>query len=252
MAEALAGFIASFYEGYAASQEESLGRQDAPLRGLPRRPVDLVRLAARFIVIVRHGLDVAESLADPRRHYPAIDAAVEEAGGDAAVGAGRFWSRQNRKILDFAAAHPEACHRITYEEVTNDPGVTLEPVFSFLGVPWDPAVLDYASVAHHAGVEDPEVSRMKQIVANSGKLQAWPAEIRAKVRAACEPELSELGYSRRLSPQDGPVNGELHHVARMARGSALLVSSGAVSYAGAFALAVLVARSLKEPFGSVG
>ena len=196
VAEALAGFIASFYEGYAASQGKDRWADKTP------HYVDclddlwtLFGPAARFIVIVRHGLDVAYSLADPRRHYPAIDAAVEEAGGDAAVGAGRFWSRQNRKILDFAAAHPEACHRITYEEVTNDPGVTLEPVFSFLGVPWDPAVLDYASVAHHAGVEDPEVSRMKQIVANSGKSQAWPAEIRAKVRAACEPELSELGYS---------------------------------------------------------
>ena len=52
------------------------------------------------------------------------------------------------------------------------------------------------------------------------------------------------------SPQGSSANGELHHVARMARGSALLVSSGAVSYAGAFALAVLVARSFgKEPFG---
>lgn len=42
----------------------------------------------------------------------------------------------------------------------------------------------------------------------------------------------------------------LHHVGRMARGSALLVSSGVVAYAGAFLLAVVVARSFgKTPFG---
>jgi hypothetical protein len=56
-------------------------------------------------------------------------------------------------------------------------------------------VLDYASVQHHAGIEDPDVGRRKRIVANSGKSLAWPAELRAKVREACEPELSELGYA---------------------------------------------------------
>lgn len=195
VAEALSGFIASFFEGYAAAQGKPRWADKTP------HYVDcledlwtLFGPEARFVVIVRHGLDVAYSLADPRRRYPAIDAAVEEAGGDVPVGAGLFWSRQNRKILEFAAAHPEACHRITYEDLTTDPGATLEPVFSFLGEPWDPTVIDYASAEHHAGVEDPDVARLKRIVANSGKSQAWPAETRAKVRAACEPLLSELGY----------------------------------------------------------
>lgn len=43
---------------------------------------------------------------------------------------------------------------------------------------------------------------------------------------------------------------DLPHVARMARGSALLVSSGVIGYAGTFALAVLVARTFgKDAFG---
>ena len=196
VAEALAGFIASFYERYAAAQGKPRWADKTPhyVDALD----DLWTLfgpTARFVVIVRHGLDVAYSLAAPRRHYPAIDAAVQAAGGDVPLGAGRFWSMQNRKILDFTAAHPEACVRITYEDVTRDPEGTLEPVFSFLGVAWDPAVLDYASVQHHAGIEDPEVTRKKRIVENSGKSSAWPADVRAKVREACEPELSELGYS---------------------------------------------------------
>lgn len=194
--EALAAFISSFYERYAAVQGKARWADKTP------HYVDclddlwtLFGPAARFVVIVRHGLDVAYSLADPRRHYPAIDAAVDAAGGDVPLGAGRFWSMQNRKILDFIAAHPEACVRITYEDLTRDPAGTLEPVFSFLGVAWDPAVLDYASVEHHAGVEDPEVTKMKRIVENSGKSSAWPADVQAKVRDACEPELSELGYT---------------------------------------------------------
>ncbi len=196
VAEALAAFIASFYERYAAAQGKARWADKTP------HYVDclddlwtLFGPTARFVVIVRHGLDVAYSLADPRRHYPAIDATVDAAGGDMPLGAGRFWSMQNRKILDFTAAHPEACVRITYEGLTRDPAGTLEPVFSFLGVAWDPAALDYARVEHHAGVEDPEVTKMKRIVENSGKSSAWPTDVQAKVREACEPELSELGYS---------------------------------------------------------
>ena len=110
---------------------------------------------------MRNGLDVAFSLADPRRHYPAIDAAVEAAGGDVPSGAGRFWSMQNRKILDFTAAHPEACVRITYEDLTRDPGVTLEPAFSFLGrfeqrqetaQSLKMELVDHGQLLQHAGV----------------------------------------------------------------------------------------------------
>lgn len=51
------------------------------------------------------------------------------------------------------------------------------------------------------------------------------------------------------APESTPET-DLRHVTRMARGSALLVSSGVIGYAGTFALAVLVARSFgKEAFG---
>lgn len=51
------------------------------------------------------------------------------------------------------------------------------------------------------------------------------------------------------APETTP-DAELGHVTRMARGSALLVASGVIGYAGTFALAVLVARTFgKEAFG---
>jgi O-antigen/teichoic acid export membrane protein len=53
-------------------------------------------------------------------------------------------------------------------------------------------------------------------------------------------------------PAREPVASQerLHHVGQMAKGSALLVSTGVVSFVGAFALAVLVARTFgKVPFG---
>lgn len=194
--EALAGFVATFFEGYAAAQGKPRWADKTP------HYVDclddlwaLFGPQARFVTIVRDGMDVAYSLADPKRFYPAIIRSVEEAGGDAPVGAGRFWAQQTRKILDFEAAHPDACHRIAYEDLTTDPEGTLAPMFAFLGEPWDPVVLDFASVPHHAGIEDPEVARRNRIEPNSGKHRTWPPDVRERVRAACEPVLSELGYA---------------------------------------------------------
>lgn len=195
VAQALAGFVASFYEGYAAARGKPRWADKTP------HYVDclddlwtLFGPSARFVVIVRHGLDVAYSLSDPRRRYPAIAASVEAAGGDVPTGAGGFWAAQNRKILDFVAAHPEACHLLRYEDLTTSPEATLEPMFAFLNEPWEPGVVDYASVEHHAGVEDPEVAKLTRIVPNSGTHRAWPEDVARRVRVACEPVLSELGY----------------------------------------------------------
>jgi hypothetical protein len=196
VAEALAAFVASFYEGYAAAQGKPRWADKTP------HYVDclddlwtLFGPSARFVMIVRHGLDVAFSLSDARRRYPAISASVEAAGGDVPTGAGAFWASQNRKILDFVAAHAEACHMLRYEDLTTTPAATLEPMFAFLQEPWEPAVVDYASAVHHAGVEDPDVAKRKAIVPNSGTHLAWPADVIDRVRVACEPVLSELGYA---------------------------------------------------------
>jgi hypothetical protein len=195
VASALGSFIASFYEGYAAT----LGKP----RWADKTPhyVDclddlwtLFGPRARFVVIVRDGMDVAFSLADPRRRYPAIKAAVEAEGGNVPVGAGRFWAEQNRKILDFVADHTEACHLLRYETLTTEPEAALEPMFAFLDEPWEPEVVDYARFEHHAGLEDPDVARRRKITPNSGGHRAWPLETQDAVRAACEPVLTELGY----------------------------------------------------------
>ncbi len=196
VAQGLAAFATTFYEGYAAAQGKPRWADKTPhYVDILEDLWELFGPRARFVTIVRHGMDVAYSLADPKRRYPAIDRCVAEAGGDVAAGGGLFWRRQTGKMRDFAAAHPEACHEIRYEELTADPAAVLEPMFAFLGEPWEPGVIDYAATEHHVGIEDPNVAKLREIVPNSGRYRAWPAEEQAKVRAACEPLLSELGYA---------------------------------------------------------
>jgi Sulfotransferase family len=193
--DSLARLISGFFIGYAAAQGKRRWADKTP------RYVDcLFELhdlfpGACFLVVIRNGLDVAFSLADAHRHYPAIDAHVAKADGNVAVGAGRFWAEQNHKIQMFVRERPDACHVLRYEELTTNPATVLRAAFSFLGEPWEPEVIDYGSFADHGGLEDPDVKRRRRVEPNSGRHLAWPPEIADTVREACEPLFSSLGYS---------------------------------------------------------
>jgi hypothetical protein len=195
VARALREFLGSFFDAYAAAQGKGRWADKTPnyVDCLPEL-WELFGPEARFVHLIRHGLDVAFSLSDDHRHYPAIDEQAALAGGDRAVGAGRHWAIQNELMEAFRDERSEACYTLRYEELTRDPEAAHRPMFGFLGEPWEPAVIDYASVPHHAGWEDPDVRRRSRIEPNSGKYAKWPQDVQAAVRDACQPMLAKLGY----------------------------------------------------------
>lgn len=192
---AMGRFVRSFFDAYARAQGKARWAEKTPnyVDCLPEL-WDMFGPDVQFIYILRHGLDVANSLADPHRHYPAIDEFMDEAGGNAPVAAGLFWADKNRKIRAFQAEHPQAGHVIRYEQLTTDPESALKPLFDFLGEPWEPDVIDYDKFPHHAGFGDPDVKRRKTVEPNSEKYKAWPEETQRAVREACGEMLPALGY----------------------------------------------------------
>ncbi len=194
----LRAFVGDFFDGYARAAGKARWADKTPnyVACLPEL-WELFGRDARFVLLVRNGLDVAYSLSDPHRHFPAIDEHVREADGSTPIGAARYWSDQNERIEAFRQAHPEACFRLRYEDLTTQPEATLRPMFDFLGEPWDPSVLEYDRFEHHSGFEDPDVKRRRGIEPNSGRAAAWPADLQRAVGAACEPALTTLGYAAR-------------------------------------------------------
>lgn len=193
--EALAGFIRSFFDNYATAQGKVRWAEKTP------NYVDclselwsLFRPDVRFVIILRDGLDVAFSLADPHRHYAAVDQFLPLANGNLPIAAGLFWAEKSEKIEAFRSAHPQACFTLRFEDLTTKPEETLKPLFQFLNEPWEPSVIDYHLFPHHRGYEDPDVRRRHRIQPNSGKYQAWPPELQRDVRKACGPMLAQLGY----------------------------------------------------------
>jgi protein-tyrosine sulfotransferase len=200
---AVAAFASRFFEGYAAASGKARWADKTP-NYVERLPElwELFGPRARFVIIVRNGLDVVFSLVDGGREYPAIHGYVAEAAGDVRIGAARFWRDQNRRIDAFRLEHADACHLVRYEELTSDPERVLRPMFGFLDEPWEPAVMDYQRFPHHTGFEDPDVRKRRRIEPNSGRFLAWPPEVRRRVTEACEPMLSLLGYLGREQAGD--------------------------------------------------
>jgi Sulfotransferase family len=191
----LARLVQSFFEQYAAAHGKGRWADKTPqyVDCLPQ--LHELFPAARFVFMIRHGMDVACSLADAHRHYPAIDHYVQRAGGSVAIGAARFWAEQNEKVIRFQESCPESCFVIRYESLTTQPEQALQPLFAFLGEAWEPQVINYTSREHHSGIEDPDVKRRRSIEPNSGRYRTWPQHLQESVERACEPTLSRLGYS---------------------------------------------------------
>jgi hypothetical protein len=191
----LARFIGGFFDRYAAARGKARWADKTPqyVDCLPEL-WDLFGPNARFVVIIRHGLDVAFSLSNAHRHYPAIDAHVARHNGNVAIGAASFWLEQSEKIERFRSTRPEACFLLRYEDLTATPATVLEPLFTWLGEKWEPDVMDYARFDHHEGIEDPDVRRRRRIEPNNERYLRWPVEVQRAVRETCQPMLSRLGY----------------------------------------------------------
>lgn len=192
----LRGFVRGFFDQYARARGKPRWADKTPnyVDCLPEL-YELFGSGARFVILYRHGLDVAHSLADPHRDFRALRESVERWGGPPEVAAGHYWSEQMRKIDEFQANHAKSCYRVRYEDLTSQPERTLRGLFDWLGEPWEPEGMEYGRFPHDAGFEDPDVRRHRRIVPNTRKHEEWPMELQARVREACEPMLSRLGYA---------------------------------------------------------
>ena len=152
----------------------------------------------RYIMLYRHGLDVANSMANghekgviwgPAKHY------VTEAGVSPRLGYTRYWVDQCEKMLAFEAAHPMQCIRIRYEDYAGDPATQLPPLFDAIGETWEPEVLEFQKQAHDFGLQDHTINETRGFKPNIGSYKQWPqAEIDASGEVAGD-MLKTLGYT---------------------------------------------------------
>jgi protein-tyrosine sulfotransferase len=67
-------------------------------------------------------------------------------------------------MLAFERQHGAACFRVKYESLVLEPAQTLEPLFGFLGVEWNPGLLKAVfSTPHDQGYGDPKIMYSRKI-----------------------------------------------------------------------------------------
>lgn len=161
----------------------------------------MFRHQARYVLVVRDGMDVATSLGNGR--WPILSAMMRE-HDDPYIAAAHYWVDANRKILAFREAHPERCCVLRYESLVTQPEATLRPVFSFLGEPFESEVLDFNRAPHDSGVEDHVVSSTWTFEDGRGRYEALPIERQRAMWAVIRPTalLWDYGDKLSLAPSD--------------------------------------------------
>lgn len=152
----------------------------------------------RYLMLYRHGLDVATSMTrmqkgdvnnGPGRRYAHLYESTRVCNA-------AYWVEQCEHMLAFEAAHPTQCFRLRYEDYASEPERFLPPLFAFLGEPWDAAVLRFAEQQHDYGLQDSKVLETREFKPNTGTWHDWPPEELDQARALIAPTLARLGYPR--------------------------------------------------------
>lgn len=166
----------------------------------------------RYVVVLRHGLDVAVSMQDlttasggyldelhafvAREHRPVV--AFAEA-----------WRVATQAMLDLAERRPEQVHVVRYEALVDDPGAHLEGLFAFLGLELDaPSLLQRALRLESAGFGDWKTWARSAIDASSvGRYRKdLSKHLRAELAGRLNPTLERAGYAAVKVPTIRPMD----------------------------------------------
>jgi len=109
---------------------------------------------ARFICLYRHCMDVIASGVDAcpwGLHRFGFDGFTTQYPGNSVTAVGSYWLATVQSILAFEQKHPEACHRVRYEDLVTAPEETAAAMFSFLGAGPAPGITRSCFRTPHEG-----------------------------------------------------------------------------------------------------
>jgi hypothetical protein len=147
----------------------------------------------QYVVLLRHGLDVATSLGRATPPWWQLEPYLAVASSPY-VAAAAYWRDHTTRLLDFVALHPDRTHVVRYEDIVTSPEPTVRAVFTFLGEPWEPGVLDFNDHPHTSGLEDHHVSTTTRIEDQTGKHRTLPADTQAAMSEVARTTMIRAGY----------------------------------------------------------
>jgi protein-tyrosine sulfotransferase len=155
--------------------------------------------ASRFVVITRHGGDVVcsvqELTAKQEAYLPEVWEYLRRCPYPLEAFA-EMWCDVTARLDAFAAAHPENCLAIRYEDLAAEPGAVMAKVFAFLGVDFDQALLETALTRReNIGPGDFKAYQRTGVdTASVGRWKELSNDTKSRLGAILNPTLIAHGY----------------------------------------------------------
>lgn len=124
----------------------------------------------KYICLYRNCMDVVHSTLEAQKfgYGPMLAKYIHREPENFVAALIEGWADRTTNLLNFETNNASSCFRIKYESLVYDPSGTLEPLFAFLGVEWDPALLETVfSTRHDVGNGDTKTAYSVNIVQNS-------------------------------------------------------------------------------------
>lgn len=152
--------------------------------------------SARYIYIVRHGLDAAFSSSE-RYGWTRGTPLTRETSHNLRNYL-QLWIDNNELYADFYEVNQKRCLLVRYEDLVTSPEPVARRIFEFLGEPWQPSIFDdMQRQEHHRHMGDNKIlaeGGAKIDPSRRGRWKSWhPALVRQLGRMA-DPTLVRLGY----------------------------------------------------------
>jgi hypothetical protein len=156
---------------------------------------------AQFICLFRHCMDVIASGVEATpwglRGFGFSEYVMKHPGNDVAA-IGNYWLDTAQNSLAFMEEHPQACHRVRYEDLVTDPEGTIAGIFGFLGMDQVPGIADLVFKTAHegGGPSDPKIWFTRAITSGSmGRGVTVPADMLPPgLRGQINETLAKLEY----------------------------------------------------------
>lgn len=154
---------------------------------------------ARFLCLYRNCMDVAQSCLkfNALGFMDELAPYVARHPTNLVTAMAASWLDKSGRMLRFETAHAGACHRIRYEDLVARPKEILPAVFTFLGLEWEPELIERVFTQEHdAGDGDIKLRFSRRISADSiGKGRSLPDTVlRGELREKVDQLHGLLGY----------------------------------------------------------
>lgn len=191
-------FAEQFFVEYAAAKGKPRWADKTPLYvDCLEQVEELFGGTPRYLMLYRHGLDVAFSMTKVFGEQ-LFTIAPEIRKGDHVLvrTAASYWADRTERMRAFEANHADRVMALRYEHLVTEPTALLQSMFAFVGEAFEPQTLDFNAQHHDQGLEDGKVGLTKGFRPSTRNYLKWTdAELAAAMEEA-GPQLAQLGYEQ--------------------------------------------------------